>query len=275
MFQSFLKANHITEKKIAVGVSGGSDSLALALMLQEELSSLGYKIVALTVDHGLRPSSSKEAEYVSEIMKAHDIEHHTLVWEGEKPQTGIEEAARTKRYALILDWCHQNGFSDLMLAHHMNDQAETFLMNMFRGSGLDGLCGMKEVSEKENIKILRPLLHTHPDVMKKYLQNREIAWVNDESNADDNFLRVKIRNFLPIMQEKIGISAQDIAETMSRLQTSQSFIVSELQKKMDADFSNWFDVAYSCPKDAWETFDFEMKFRLLSYLLKKTGKDSP
>ena len=105
MLKNFLEQHKIKDKKLCIGVSGGSDSLALVLMADEELTPLGYKIIALTVNHGLRPSAQQEADYVASVMAQHNIEHHILYWNGEKPLTGIEEAARIARYELIGNWC--------------------------------------------------------------------------------------------------------------------------------------------------------------------------
>ena len=178
----------IKDKVIAVGVSGGADSLALVLQAAEELAVFGRKVVALTVDHGLRPTSRMEAEYVAGLMQKHGIEHHILTWTGEKPATGIEEAARQARYALIAEWCNQNEVNVLLTAHHAKDQAETFLMRLQRGSGLEGLCGIREYSVRDGLVILRPLLGVNPESLRNYLRQRNVVWVEDESNNDTAFL---------------------------------------------------------------------------------------
>ena len=135
MIKEFLEKYGLTDvQEFAVAVSGGADSLALVLMMQEELAPLGKKIVALTVDHKLRGESTEEALYVGRIMKAYQIEHHILTWNGEKPKNGIEEAAREARYNLLVDWCQQKKISVLAIAHQALDQAETFFMRLQRGS---------------------------------------------------------------------------------------------------------------------------------------------
>ncbi|MBQ2810550.1 MAG: tRNA lysidine(34) synthetase TilS, partial [Alphaproteobacteria bacterium] len=128
MFEKFLKKHNITETSICVGVSGGSDSLGLVLMLNDELTPLGYKIIALTVNHHLRKSAQDEADYVAKVMQTYGIEHHILHWQGQKPLAGVEEAARKARYSLIGSWCKENNVKVLMTAHHLYDQAETFFM---------------------------------------------------------------------------------------------------------------------------------------------------
>ncbi len=273
MFKQFLEKYNLQEKFIAVGVSGGSDSLALVLMLNDELCSLGYKIIALTVNHNLRPSAADEAEYVAQIMKHHNIEHHTLVWQHQQQLTGIEEAARSARYDLLTSWCKAHGINILMTAHHLNDQVETFFMRLQRGSGLDGLCGMKECSQKDNILILRPLLYTSPDIMKKYLLDKNLKWVEDESNQCTDFLRVKMRLFLPQFYKATGITPQRIGQTMQRLLSSRNLLEKQTEKFINNACKNWFDYGYSCSLNKFYEIDDELKFRVLSALLKKVGKD--
>lgn len=142
----------------AVGVSGGADSLALVFLLQEWAKEKQADFTALTVQHGLRPEAEAEAQYVARLMKAHGIKHHILYWKGEKPVSGVESAARTARYELMYDWCRQNGVGALLIAHHKRDQAETFLMRLQRGSGVDGLSAMAPVSKWKNLYVVRPLL---------------------------------------------------------------------------------------------------------------------
>lgn len=176
-------------KVIAAGVSGGADSLALVLRLKEWGDANGKKIVALTVDHGLRSEAAAEAAYVAEVMQRFGIEHHILRWEGEKPVHGIEEAAREARYALIAAWCREAGVRVLATGHHRRDQAETFLLRLIRGSGVSGLSGILPVSERLGLMIIRPQLFDAPDDLKAYLEQCGVAWVEDPSNRNEDFLR--------------------------------------------------------------------------------------
>ena len=268
MFEKFLTDNNITEKKICVGVSGGSDSLALVLMAHQELSLLGYKIVALTVNHGLRESAQKEAEYVASVMKQFGIEHHILYWQGSKPITGIEEAARNARYRLIEKWCQEHDIKVLMTAHHLYDQAETFFMRLERGSGLDGLCGMRDVFKRDNILVIRPLLYTSPKVMKDYLLNKNIKWIDDESNFCTELLRVRIRQFLPEFEQKTGIDVVKIAKAMRCLQSSQNYIEKEVEKILKNIFRSYEQKAFWCNYSEFLRLDKEIKFRVLGRIFK-------
>ena len=268
MFEKFLADNNITEKKICVGVSGGSDSLALVLMAHQELFSLGYKVIALTVNHGLRETSQKEAEYVASIMQQFGIEHHILYWQGSKPITGIEEAARNARYGLIEDWCREQGIKVLMTAHHLYDQVETFFMRLERGSGLDGLCGMRDVFKRGNILVVRPLLYISPKVMKDYLLKKNIKWIEDESNFCTELLRVRIRQFLPEFEQKTGIDVVKIAKAMRCLQSSQNYIEKEVEKVLKNIFRTYEQKAFWCNYAEFLRLDKEIKFRVLGKIFK-------
>ncbi|MBP5615174.1 MAG: tRNA lysidine(34) synthetase TilS [Alphaproteobacteria bacterium] len=272
MFQEFLEKHKITDKTIAVGVSGGADSLGLLLMAFDELTPLGHEIVALTVDHGLRPSSSDEAMYVKKIAEKYGIKHHILVWEGKKPQTGIEEAARVARYALINDWCIQNNVHCVMMAHHLQDQAETFLMRLYRGSGLNGLCGMQEVCSMGNMLILRPLLMISPDVMKTYLKQKHIAWVEDETNCDETLLRVKMRNFLKVMEKNAGITPLMIAQTMFRLQSSKDYIETQIDQIIKNHMQYFGPHVAFCRYDVISCSETEVLYRIIAALVQQIGQ---
>ena len=272
MFEDFFTRHNLAQETIAVGVSGGADSLALALMLKDELKAQKNRIVALTVDHGLRPSSKKEAQYVADIMKKNGIEHHILVWQGQKPKAGIEEAARHARYFLIKEWCIKHNVRFLMTAHHLLDQAETFLMRLERGSGLNGLCGMCEATSYHGITILRPLLSTHPDTLKNYLKKSSIAWIEDESNDDLNLLRVKIRKFLPVFEKQTGISPSKIVQTMLRLQGSRNYFDRLIQKLFKNNFKSYQNTAFRCSKNFFETLEGEISYRLLCFVIKTTAR---
>ena len=267
--QDFFAHHKIKPQKIAVAVSGGADSLALALMAKEELPVFGFEIVALTVNHHLRPSATAEAAYVADVMKAHGIEHHILEWTAPKPQTGIEEAARIARYALLTEWCKQNGVKVLLTAHHRNDQAETFLMRLQRGSGLEGLCCMREVFENGDIIIARPLLHAAPETMRQYLQKRRIKWVDDESNVDTKFLRNRIRAFLPQLKNATEISPQTLAQTADRLQSAEDYIETQVAQILSEKVQTIAPEVFCFKHTDFLQWHREIKFRIIAALCRR------
>lgn len=259
----------IKDEVVAVGVSGGADSLALVLQAAEELAVFGRKIVALTVDHGLRPTSRLEAEYVAGLMQKYGIEHHILTWTGKKPTTGIEEAARQARYALIAEWCSQNNVHVLLTAHHAKDQAETFLMRLQRGSGLEGLCGIREYSVRDGLVILRPLLAVNPENLRDYLRQRAIVWVEDESNRDTTFLRGKIRQYLPELTENIGINIEKICNAVHNLQSAEDYIEQQLDLLLAHDVIWDFGTVCRFRYADYLNWHKEMKFRVLARLCRR------
>lgn len=267
--EAFLNKHHIQDKIIAVGVSGGADSLALVLQADHDLRVFGRRVVALTVDHGLRPTSGAEAAYVSQLMAQYGIEHHILHWTGEKPTVGIEEAARVARYDLLCRWCEAHHVHALMIAHHLRDQAETFLMRMQRGSGLEGLCCMREVSLYRGIKILRPFLHTSPEKLQNFLRCRQITWIEDESNNEDAFLRVKMRHFLPEFIKQTHISLERIDEAVSNLQSAEDFVETSVEKVWQQEVEHNFDIVHSVAYTDYLKWHREIKFRIFNRLCRK------
>ena len=270
--REFLTGHNIEDKTIAVGVSGGADSLALAIWAAENAENCNVKIVALTVDHRLRPESAAEAEYVRKVMQKYGIEHHILIWDGVKPDTGIEEAARVARYNLLKNWCFSHDIKSIMVAHHQFDQAETFFMRLHRGSGLDGLCGMNPVSDYEGLRILRPFLQTNPQKLKDYLKKRKIKWVEDSSNQNEDFLRVKIRKFLPIFSEKTGIDIEKITKTMEILAHSRDYINNQTEKFIKNHCHKIGELAYGVAQKTLLQTDDEIVYRFLAYACRKIGK---
>jgi tRNA(Ile)-lysidine synthase len=178
---------------VAVAVSGGPDSLALAILADRWARSRRGEIFALTVDHRLRPESAAEIRRLGGWLSARKIRHEVLVWEGEKPSTGIQEAARAARYRLLAQWCREHGCLHLLTAHHRKDQAETHLIRCAAHSGADGLAGMSAVRELDCCRILRPLLGIPQARLVAMLAAEGQPFVTDPSNRDPAFARGRLR----------------------------------------------------------------------------------
>lgn len=183
-------------EKIAVAVSGGADSTALCLLAQEFVRQYGGDMLALIVDHGLRPCSARQARLTAERLDQKGIPLRLLSWTGEKPVSGIEQAAREARYRLLSDACRAEGCRALLLGHHRQDQAETFLIRRAKNSGPVGLAGMSAVRMTDFGRILRPLLGLCPADLREYNKARSMDWVEDETNLSDNFDRGRLRRIL-------------------------------------------------------------------------------
>ena len=221
----------------ALAVSGGSDSLAL--MHLASLWTSQNKVdrpIVLTVDHALRKGSADEAVQVKAWASALGLEHHTLQWASPKPKGDLQAAARQARYRLMGDFCTKRSIPSLLLAHSQDDQAETFLLRLARGSGLDGLSGMAPSANlplHENIydtvTLVRPLLNVSRDQLRSFLQSVDQGWIDDPSNADDSFARVQMRRLMPDLATH-GLSAQRLAETSERLMEDRRFIEGQAAK---------------------------------------------
>ncbi|EKE67510.1 tRNA lysidine(34) synthetase TilS [Oceanibaculum indicum] len=182
--------------RLAIAVSGGADSLALTLLADLWARRRGGRAIGLTVDHGLRPDSAAEARQVAGWLAARNIPHHTLAWQGEKPRIGLQAAAREARYRLLEDFCAAKGILHLLLAHHAGDQAETLALRLDAGSGPTGLAGMASIVERPFCRLLRPLLTVSGQELRAYLQQVGQGWIEDPSNRDARFARVRARRAL-------------------------------------------------------------------------------
>jgi tRNA(Ile)-lysidine synthase len=216
-FNTLMSELPVLDNRVAVAVSGGADSLSLCLLADEWARASGREIVALSIDHALRAQSAGECQFVKGTLNAYGIEHHTLVWEGEKPLSGIQAAARQARYQLLQDWCDGEGIRDLLVGHHQNDQAETFMMRLVRGSSVDGLSAMKSVSTYGKLRVLRPLLTVPKDALVTFLEDRKLSWVEDPSNKDESFDRVKMRNAMEVLSA-IGLTPERLSQTALSMQ---------------------------------------------------------
>ncbi|MBM5783136.1 MAG: tRNA lysidine(34) synthetase TilS [Pelagibacterales bacterium] len=206
-------------QSFAVAVSGGSDSLALTLLLKEFCDKNNIQLFAITVDHKMRQASSKEALNLNEILQKKHINHQISEIDLEKiPQKNIEANLREQRYEILYNFCKINKIKHLFLGHIESDIAENFLIRLFRGSGLDGLSAISENSQYKKINLIRPLLQFNKETLQSFLCDKKLKWFEDESNKDEKFLRNKIRNFFnsfeeeDIIQKRIKIASEEISK---------------------------------------------------------------
>lgn len=201
---------------VAVAVSGGSDSMALAFLTHQWILKKSGRMTALIVDHGLRLESSKEASLVQEKLRHLGIEAHILKWHGEKPTTRIQERARQKRYELLEAWCHRHHVLHLLVAHHGDDQWETVMYRLSKGSDLKGLMGMRPEIHRAFGRILRPLLSFSKEDIKATLKEDGIA-IEDPSNQNEKFTRVKWRHLYPSLAS-LELDRQRLCQSIERWQ---------------------------------------------------------
>jgi tRNA(Ile)-lysidine synthase len=207
---------------IVVAVSGGGDSVALMLLLAAYAKAHKRKApLVLTVDHGLRKSSAKDSKQVAAWAKKAGLVAHVLTWGGAKPASGVEAAAREARYRLMGDWLVRNRIGTLVVGHTIDDQAETFLLRLARGSGLDGLAAMRSnapwpVAGFPKLTVARPLLNIARGDLRAWLKARGEAWLDDPMNEDEAFDRVKIRRAAKALAD-LGLTAPRLAAAASHL----------------------------------------------------------
>lgn len=178
---------------LAAGVSGGADSLALALLADGWARERGGQLRAFIVDHGLRPEAAAEASQTAAELTARGIDTHILKLRDLRRGPGMAERARAARFAALTTACATAGITDLLLGHHAADQAETVLIRALSASGLSGFAGMAALREFSSMRILRPLLGVAPAALRQHLHDAGLAWVEDASNTDPSALRSRIR----------------------------------------------------------------------------------
>lgn len=206
---------HLPDGPVGVAVSGGGDSIALLALMADWARRHGRDLRAVTVDHGLRPESAAEAAGAAATAGALGVPHDVLLWT-ERPEGNLQAAARSARRALISDWAAACNITHVALAHTADDQAETLLMRLARGSGLYGLTGMQPATRAGTIIWLRPLLGARRADLRQILRARRIDWIDDPSNADPRFDRARLRAAMPEL-DALGLTVDRLAETASAL----------------------------------------------------------
>ncbi|MEM7732079.1 MAG: tRNA lysidine(34) synthetase TilS [Pseudomonadota bacterium] len=199
--------------QIAVALSGGSDSLALLSLLHAWRENGGPEVSAVTVNHGLRPEAAGEAAEMAQLCEDWNVPHATLDWARESSSGNLHDQARRARYTLMAEWALSQGIGVIALGHTQDDQAETFLMRLARGAGVDGLSAMRDRWDQKGVTFVRPLLACGREALRDYLREKGISWVEDAANRDPIYERSRVRAALP----EIGISTQTLSEVAGHL----------------------------------------------------------
>ena len=221
------------KESIAVAVSGGTDSLALAFLAKCYSLKNQAKVKYFIVDHKLRKDSSSEAKTVRNVLKKINIDCKILPWNGKKPSKNTQALARDKRYSLLVNECRKNKIKNLLLGHHLDDLSENFLIRIVRGSGLNGLVSFNKKTKykDQNLNIIRPLL----DVEKKdltYIAKKIFNFfIKDPSNVNEEFKRTRIRNLLQSL-EKEGLDKKKFILTINNLKDSDRSIKFYLSRNL-------------------------------------------
>ncbi|MDG7056338.1 MAG: tRNA lysidine(34) synthetase TilS [Wolbachia endosymbiont of Meromenopon meropis] len=218
LFQDIVESFAIPNDRIAVAISGGIDSITLLHLMINWTKKRFYPTpIALTVNHALRPESENEAEFAVSYAKELGVKSSFILnWKKQNIKSNIQSQARNARYSLLTKWCKDNDVKHLFVAHHKDDQAETFLLRLERGSGVDGLSSMDDKSLLNGVYIIRPLLSFSRSKIEKYANFYLLKWIEDKSNQDLKYRRTLYRNLLrvsnnqEILTERICLAALHI-----------------------------------------------------------------
>lgn len=225
-------------RALAVAVSGGGDSVALLHLLAKLCGAHQTKLHVLTVDHGLRPQSAGEAETVGQIAASLSVPHTILSWSDWDGTGNLQDQARRARYDLMTNWACQNGFSMLALGHTADDQAETVLMRLARCGGVDGLAAMPARRTQNGVTLVRPMLELSRAELRLFLNSHDLTWIDDPSNEDPRFDRVKMRKAMDTLAP-LGITGAvlaQVAEQMGRAREAldwYSFLAAREMSRID------------------------------------------
>ncbi|MFN0043043.1 MAG: tRNA lysidine(34) synthetase TilS [Alphaproteobacteria bacterium] len=259
--------------QIAGAVSGGADSMALTLLADRWARARGGRVRALTVDHGLRAAAAGEARQVGRWMRARGIAHATLHWRGPKPKVNIQAAARDARYDLLSSWCARHGVLHLLTAHHADDQAETFLLRLARGSGAEGLASSPVVLERPAMRVLRPLLGVPRARLVAELARAGQGWVEDPTNADTAHARVRMRALAtPLAAEGLTASrlvatARHLARARAALERDTAAFLARALRLDPAGFAR-------LDREALRAADPEWRLRALARVVRTLGGEA-
>jgi tRNA(Ile)-lysidine synthase len=216
-------------EKLGLAVSGGPDSLALMLLAAQWARAPDRpRLHVYTVDHRLRPEAAAEAAMVAREAERLGLACRVLAWEGDKPATGIQAAARTARYRLLAGARSEDGADLVLTAHHLGDQAETVLMRLAHGSGIEGLAGMREVSFVEGCKIGRPLLGVRPEVLRAAVVAAGLTPAADPGNDDPTYERVRWRQFQPEL-DRMGLTLERLGTLARRMELATSLVADSVE----------------------------------------------
>ncbi len=203
---------------IVLAVSGGPDSIALMWLAARWRRALkrGPRLIAVTVDHGLRTAAAAEARDVKRLARSLDLQHRTVRWSGTKPRTGVPAAARSARYRLLAQAARADGATHILTAHTRDDQAETLLMRIMRGSGIAGLAAMARESERDGVRLARPFLNVSKSQLIATLRKAKVSFADDPTNRDTGFTRPRLRMLMPAIAAEGG-DTRNLARLASRL----------------------------------------------------------
>lgn len=209
-----------TPEKIGIAVSGGGDSMAMLHLFARWSAQTGHPIAAVTVDHGLRDGSDKEAADVAAFCASLDIPHDTLLWQDWDGHGNLQAVAREARYRLMAQWAQANGVGGIAIGHTKDDSAETFVMRLSRKAGIDGLAAMDSAFTRNGLAFARPLWMCSRAELRDYLTRNAVPWVDDPSNDDIDFERIRVRKALGELAT-LGVGTDALQHTAQAMRSAR------------------------------------------------------
>ena len=265
------ESNLPVKKKFLVAVSGGPDSLALSFLAKIYSIKKSIEVKYFIIDHKLRKNSTLEAKYVQKKLKDFSIKLNILTWIGTKPRKNIQSIAREKRYKLLTDAAKKNGIQNILLGHQLDDLFENFFIRILRGSGLKGLISLDKEARKNQVDLIRPLI----EIDKKdliYVSNYIFGtYIEDPSNEEDKFKRVKIRNFLKQLSLE-GFDRKKFFLTIRNLKFANENIEFYIKKNLEDNVTILTQKNYVILKENFFAQSNEVIFRSLTEVIKIVGK---
>jgi tRNA(Ile)-lysidine synthase len=236
-------------ENFVVAISGGQDSLCLTMLANDFAVEHNLKMTAIFIDHNLQSETILNTKSIVNFLNKVGVRNKTLAWKHSVITGSIEKKARDARYRLLTTYCRENNIKNILVGHHILDQWETFFMRLARGSGLIGLCSMRETSTYNGINIIRPLLQYSPEDIKETFTQKFLCktCVKDPMNQDEKYERVRWRKSYQLLSSTFGLNTTNIGKSIKRLQRANSCLNQMAQQYYNAIFDqNSFDLGIFC-----------------------------
>jgi tRNA(Ile)-lysidine synthase len=259
---------------LLLAVSGGPDSVALALLAARWPLRAERRVEIATVDHGLRAESASEAAQVGEWARALGFAHHILRWEGEKPTTRIQERAREARYRLLCACARGIGATAIVTAHHADDQAETVLFRLTRGSGVAGLAAMAAKSDIDGLALLRPLLGLRKAALERLCSAADHPYFRDPSNENTAYARARLRRLAATLAAQ-GLDAEGLLRLRARAARAEEALAWSAQQAAAALPAERGERSFRVPAEALGALPRELLLRLLATEIARIAGGEP
>jgi tRNA(Ile)-lysidine synthase len=257
-----------------LAVSGGADSLCLLVLFSEWMNRTSWpgRADVVVVDHGLRAESAVEAEFVSQCAEQNGLACRVLCWTGDKPARNVQEEARRARYRLIANHMKQTGAEALLLGHHLDDQAETFLDRLTRGSGIYGLSAMAtdEPDGPEGLRLLRPFLGMRKSQLEASLRDRGLSWCADPSNEDSKYKRSRLRRMAQLLTDE-GLTVDRIAQTSRQIRLAREALEFTVQQIFEQHVVEHAASPLKIDLDTYRAIPEDLRLRLLTLIISRAS----